>query len=426
MNGGQQQQTQHQQGTEAHQPTQPQPDPDTATTTIDENSTGGGVGLTTVGTGAAPTVKMQQSRQEAPAVTPATVTAAAAPAMTTASAAATAVAAAAAATVAGSPTASGANGSGGNNNGVGSNSPTTAAQTVAAINKKRKKEGLKPIITTDNPAIGSTLFCPDLDLDLDLVCVSPLILCWVVLCGVPQHGGSELSTDQVAFWFEIAEKSVGRPLWLSRYASHTYASAMLCRGPDVLLWVGCCSLVLALVSGGGVDHRIISFEGGGCTKVEQRGMRPSWNKIDAGQAWVSGLGWAGLVPWGLYLGTQDAVRCDGSPVGLGTLASATWAAPDWTAPCTLHLHLLLHAAFAALVLVLGPRLLRSRPCPPPAPPTTSTSTSDYNNNNSIHIHIHSHSHIHPLLEMPIASPGFPSRLLSLHPSRPTDRPLLSY
>lgn len=62
-------------------------------------------------------------------------------------------------------------------------------------------------------------------------------------------------------------------LWLSRYASHTYASAMLCRGPDVLLWVGCCSLVLALVSGGGVDHRIISFEGGGCTKVEQRGMR---------------------------------------------------------------------------------------------------------------------------------------------------------
>lgn len=60
--------------------------------------------------------------------------------------------------------------------------------------------------------LRSTLFCPDLDLDLDLVCVSPLILCWVVLCGVPQHGGSELSTDQVAFWFEIAEKSVGRPV----------------------------------------------------------------------------------------------------------------------------------------------------------------------------------------------------------------------
>lgn len=154
MNGGQQQQTQHQQEPEAHQSPQAQFEPKTAMATDNEDSTPGGVGLTTGGSGATPTVKMQQARQEAPAVTPATVTAAAAPSMTTASAAATAVAAAAAATAAASATAYGANGSGGSNNGNGNNSPTTAAQTVAAINKKRKKEGLKPIITTDNPATG--------------------------------------------------------------------------------------------------------------------------------------------------------------------------------------------------------------------------------------------------------------------------------
>ncbi|KAG8160892.1 hypothetical protein KVR01_009156 [Diaporthe batatas] len=180
-----------------------------AATTSDENSTGGGVGLTTGGTGAAPTVKMQQSRQDAPAVTPATVTAAAAPAMTTASAAATAVAAAAAATAAASPTASGANGSGGNNNGVGNSSPTTAAQTVAAINKKRKKEGLKPIITTDNPATGSTLSCSRLMLDPGSG-----------LC-VAAHPGScpavrwfrsmgDVNRAQVAFWFMIAARK--RPI----------------------------------------------------------------------------------------------------------------------------------------------------------------------------------------------------------------------
>lgn len=180
MNGGQQQKTQHQQEPEAHQSPRAQNEPKTATATHDEDSTGGGaavsggVDLTTGGSGATPTVKMQQARQEAPAVTPATVTAAAAPSMTTASAAATAVAAAAAATAAASATASGANGSGGNNNGNGNNSPTTAAQTVAAINKKRKKEGLKPIITTDNPATGYVYAFLD-SLEFSAVCVAGLL-----------------------------------------------------------------------------------------------------------------------------------------------------------------------------------------------------------------------------------------------------------
>lgn len=250
MNGGQQQ-TQHQQGTEAHQPPRPQPDLKTATTTTttnDENSTGGGVGLTTGGTGAAPTVKMQQSRQEAPAVTPATVTAAAAPAMTTASAAATAVAAAAAANAANSPTASGANGSGGSsNNGAGNNSPTTAAQTVAAINKKRKKEGLKPIITTDNPAVGyvyaflgsyfhfllsallhcymmlfvsfsprpspllrSTLSYPDPKSGSGLCVAAHPVLCYAVRCSAAR--GSELSTGRIL---------VQDRRYVSRSASHS-------------------------------------------------------------------------------------------------------------------------------------------------------------------------------------------------------------
>ncbi|KAI3400747.1 hypothetical protein diail_1956 [Diaporthe ilicicola] len=151
MNGGQQH-TQHQQETESQQQHTSRPQP--AVPTAHKDNAGGGtaagsgvVDLTT-GSGTAPTVKMQQARQDAPAVTPATATAAAAtPSMTTASAAAAATA-----------TASGANGSGSsNNNGNGANSPTavSAAATVAAINKKRKKEGLKPIITTDNPTIGT-------------------------------------------------------------------------------------------------------------------------------------------------------------------------------------------------------------------------------------------------------------------------------
>lgn len=242
MNGGQQLETQHQQGTEAH----PQPDSKTAATTSDENSTGAGVGLTTGGTGAAPTVKMQQSRQDAPAVTPATVTAEAAPAMTTASAAASAVAAAAAATATASPIASGANGSGGNNNGVGNSSPTTAAQTVAAINKKRKKEGLKPIITTDNPAPGYVYAFLGSLLHFCRLCCCIVTLCFcvlslrvlfpaqanpvlvasdagpwiwsvcrrpssVVFCYAVFRSMGDVSRAQVAFWFMIAGQSAGRP-----------------------------------------------------------------------------------------------------------------------------------------------------------------------------------------------------------------------
>ncbi|KAL1845934.1 serine/threonine protein kinase, CMGC [Diaporthe australafricana] len=156
MNGGQQQQeTESQQ----QQSFQPQTEPKAAEPAANEHSAGGagtagsgGVGLTT-GSGATPTVKMQQARQEAPTITPATATATATatPSMTTASAAA------AAANAAATATASGANGSGNNNNGNGISSPTSvsAAATVAAINKKRKKEGLKPIITTDNPTVGT-------------------------------------------------------------------------------------------------------------------------------------------------------------------------------------------------------------------------------------------------------------------------------
>lgn len=59
------------------------------------------------------------------------------------------------------------------------------------------------------------------------------------------------------------------------YASHTYASAMLCRGSDMLLMLAAIVALWLLLKWRGrwITACIISFEGGSCTKVEQAGMR---------------------------------------------------------------------------------------------------------------------------------------------------------
>ncbi|POS74539.1 hypothetical protein DHEL01_v207063 [Diaporthe helianthi] len=239
MNGGQQQQTtQHQHDTAAHQPSRPQPATQMAAATSDENSTGGG-------------------------------------------------------------------------------------------------EGLKPIITTDNTAIGSILSWLRLILDpgsgsgQESIAAERghLKFCadgrpWnpkhstcpkeptatraeirhrlqlsmaVAGCCVAVHADGLLSVSLVST--RVCVRGLTWPtlwFWLSTcVAVLIYLGICKCYAVP---WAGYAAMVgaalgvaLSCCSSGGVDHGIISFEGGSCTKVEQAGMSFEQDMAGLGRTGYSGL-----------------------------------------------------------------------------------------------------------------------------------------
>lgn len=143
MNGGQVAQPQHQQ--QQHQQRTPETQ-DSAQAKIEMTTVAGA-------TPQAQTVKMQQQAQQdapAPTITPATATAST-PSMT-------AAATNGGSSHAGANTSAGTSAATGSGTGTGtgtgtsnaSAATTVTAATAAAINKKRKKDGLKPIITTES------------------------------------------------------------------------------------------------------------------------------------------------------------------------------------------------------------------------------------------------------------------------------------